>query len=478
MSKTQILSAFIAAITLFSQVPLVIAQEGSEAPPRPVAQPFATDIVGLCSEYFQSSLVTISREGEALTINQGETLTFEVVIENKNTLAIAGATLVAKVFKLGGSNADASVDVSIDQFVVRENLGLGANSKMPTTVTWQVPTTVEQGTYYVSYSLHAQNGQPLAGEFTADSTSLGTTEFTVGGADVNSLVTFEKSRTTIAGQTYDVTTLPVAPRNDAIAVTTVVSNPSTIDKTVTVQWLQYANHALTEANLRYTQTESLTIPAGESVEVSYDVIGQLESKIHLVAQLQDGDSKRMLNIPIVRAEGYEVRSTVAGLTAFPLRAGQSVSMVVCLEAPYTTPIPDTTIELTLLDASGAELSKYTQTSILLEDTYAFIQAFTPETDLQAVTLQVKLLLGGGEVESYTIPFLCEQFADSVCGLEQTEQEDVAIDGTSFLKLNMPILLFGVVLVTFFIFAWIWTHRKPRNSAIPRNTRSEDMPHYK
>ena len=431
---------------------LVLAQTETELTQvEPV--PFAPEVASLCTAYFDPSSIILTGTGETGVATPGTQLILTGEIENKNPVAIADASLIAKIYRqVDPDQKDSSRDIMIDQVEGIATLGLAPNAKRSFSYSWPVPITIEQGTYYVEHSLYVAGRQLIAGDATRDGVSIGDLAFTAGGADAGSFVTFSKSSTQVNGQVLPDVEAVVVERNADVTVTTELVNASAIEKTVTLQWLQYAAHNLDEKNLRYTKTEVVTIPAGERKDVTYLLVGQLESKVHVVAQVQDGDSKRLLNIPIVRSGGFEIETTFAGLSNFPIKNGDALKLVACVQSPYVDMTPDTRIEMTLRDSTGTVLTQYDQTSILLEEQYAFVHEYTGATELKTGTLEIKLLLGGGVVEEYALAFDCTQFADEVCGLNAATEEAVTEQTKATWLIPVVFTVGGLFLLALLLFA--------------------------
>jgi hypothetical protein len=470
--------ACIVSVAALAPVSFTLAQEPlqntavGEPSQETTPMPFASEVAGLCGQYFEPTSLVVSTDETSEPATLGAIYNLAGVIENNNPVAVVGATLYAKIFKQEGD----SQDVVVDQLLVGDNLSFAANSKNPFTFTWSVPTTIEQGTYYIEYSLYGQNQKALAGDISTDGVTIGTSTFVAGGADAGAIASFSKVNTVINGRSFDFSDTPIVGRNDEVTISTTIENQSATEKTVTLQWLQYADHSMQESNLRYTATEQVIIPAGEARDVTYTLVGQLESKVHLVAQLIDGDSRRILNLPIVRGEGFEVETTFAGVSAFPAVANQPLSLIVCLRTPYADMTPNARVELTLRDQSGTVLSEYEQTSILVsEEIPGFVTEFIPASNLENFSLQVKLLLGDGVIEDYTLTYDCDSFAPEVCG----RVTEVAADSTpSTTSLPWTYIVVGVAAVLLSILALLPIIRRKKEAPPAPKEEPLDVPHYK
>ena len=459
------LLTFVVALVLLLGAQPVFAQEGIVTETETEDQPIRTVITTggqnndsplQCFDSYKFNSVVIDIETPVFETSAGAKMTFSGTAENQNSYPLTDVTLVAKVFKTNETWVqNGHGNQVVDQFVIDENVSMGAEEIKNLTFEWEVPTYAESGEYFVTvYVLNADFA--MTGLLFSDDVYANTSYFSVAEND-NVVVYLDKNNTSINGEAYRFVDFP--PRINATSSQTLVStqlvNPTDEEMVVPLQWQQYSFDASKEENLRNTKTELVRLGAGESKEVAYTVKEDRASVVYVTATTEDRGVKNILNIRFVQEGKTLVRFSHLGLSTFPVESNSEVTMTACAHSTGET-VDGTTITLTLTDdRTGVEAFRYTYNGQIDSSVGGYGEKFTSDSVMDKVTLTATLEREGVVVESTKVVYDC---AD-IPGLTCTQPESTS--GTLFEKLiNNPVVFYsGIIVLLGLLYLVFSVHRR-------------------
>jgi hypothetical protein len=442
------ISALFALILVISSSSAVFAQEA------PVAEPEAVvgDTPLTCSDWYTFGSVRADIKASKAEALPGETLTFEGTVANANTYPFVDGTLYVKIFS---RNDDAFLagfgNNVVDQFVVEDDIRLAAQGSHQTSFTWKVPNNAVGGEYYVAYFFSTADRYHLMGLPYSDEVIGNRTEFAVTQNN-NETVTFAKEQTVINGESYSFAgDAPEIDITEPTVITTAITNPTDVPKTLPLQWTQYAWDASSKDNLRNTKTEVITLAPNETKTFAYTVMTQRESAVYVSATTQDGESKSILNVYYTQAGTQDARITMPGVSAFPLKAGEASTLFACARAANGVTIEGATLTLTLKDSAGNGIHTYTYQGNIEDTEGAYGEAFTPAQTYNFAVLTATIEKDGAVLETMSTTYDCNRIDPSSC-------QSNAVGATWFDALSkhlttLLLVIGGLILVLIAVVMW-------------------------
>lgn len=410
-------SMFVASLLLV-QVPLVSAQETPPegAPPVPMIPNAATTGSLNCFDYYSFGSVSADLQPTVGQSIPGATLTFKGEVVSKNPYPLLNGTLYVKIFKRNEATfKEGDGNSVVDQFVVKDNIMLPANGTLPLSYEWKIPANAEGGDYYAAYFFTTSNRYNLMGLSFTDDVVGNQAPFKIQNEVDPQVATLSKISTTLNGQDHHFAAFPLHfAAGDTVKVETTIVNNSDQSKTLPLQFNQYAWDAMNKDNLRHTKTELVTLAAGETKTVSYDVRPQRESVVYIIAVTQDLEVKSILNIRYVRDGIEETRINFPGVSAFPLSKDSEATLFACAHSTNMPIVPGNTLTLTLTDRDGKVIHEYRYEGDISGAMSGFGEKFTPASNINYTLLTATLERNGVIVEQVKTEYDCKLIDPNSC----------------------------------------------------------------
>ena len=410
-------SMFVASFIMV-QVPLVSAQEARPegAPPFPTIPEAVTTGPLNCFDYYSFGSVSADLQPTVGESVPGATMTFAGEVISKNPYPLLNGTLYVKIFKRNETTfAEGDGNPVVDQFVIKDSIMLAANGKLPVSYEWKIPANAEGGDYYAAYFFTTSNRYNLMGLSFTDDVVGNQAPFKIKNELDTNVAKLSKIATTLNGQDHHFAAFPLHfAAGDTIKVETTIVNSSDQSKTLPLQFNQYAWDAMNKDNLRHTKTELVTIAAGETKTVSYEVQPQRESVVYVVAVTQDLEVKSILNIRYVRDGIEETRINFPGVSAFPLGKDTEATLFACAHSTNLPVVPGNTLTLTLTDRDGKVIHEYRYEGDISGAMSGFGEKFTPASNINYALLTATLERNGVIVEQVKTEFDCQVIDPNSC----------------------------------------------------------------
>ncbi len=381
--------------------------------------------------------VVVGIKNEIKSTVPGVPMTFVAMIKNMTPQTFGDTTLVARVYKQSEDDALADGHILLDQFVVEKGISLEANGTKEVIFEWAVPNLATEGEYFVTYVLTTEEGYSISsGEETGGKGLF----FVEADTNQTSGVAFNHGATTINDEDVNLGSRETVISADSVQIKTTLTNPSNSEKTVPVQWNQYAVDYASEKNKRFTKTEVVTLAPNETKELVYDVQPQPEAAVVVTAFTEDGESTSMLAVPYIKVGGHSAYLHLPELSGFPLAAGSEYAVSACVKIIQEIE-SQTSITFTLTDSAGEIIHQVTQAVASEVGVTGYGESFTPSQNYENATLTVTLTQNGVVTETYTKTYSCTENCFEG-------------GGTSFffdfVKQNFITLLLGFVVIVLFV----------------------------
>ena len=443
-------------IALILQPLIVLAQD---VPPPAFGQPTAAAPANTvnCFDYYHFGSVQVDVTPSVASAVSGVPITLTGKIKNANPYPIVDGSVYVKIFKQrGNGEKDANGPDVVDQFYALENISIPANSELPVSINWQIPSYAVSGEYKIATFFTVSRKFNLLGLPFTDDVVGNTASFKVDG-ELKNGVSFKKDAVTVAGEKYYFAAFP--PRtsaSDPVTVEATLTNSTGESVTVPVTWSLYHWSQNDQANFITTKTEQVTVAAGKSAKVSFVV----EDTNHPVYLLQGvakwHDSSSIINVRFVREGKDHLRINYPSLMSYPLIEGQEATLFSCLHnAGASDSVPGGRLELSLLDHKGEVIHSYTYTGDVTGAMMGVAEKFTPKKTYATFTLDAKLYQGEELVDQSSVTYDCEKLDPTACSTESAGLTTSTTSTTTTIigGIAMLIALVGLVYVAKRIHLW-------------------------
>lgn len=369
-----------------------------------------------CFDYYTFGSVTADLQPMVAQSVPGATLSFAGEVVNANAYPLLNGTLYVRIFHKDDTvYAEGDGHPVVDQFVIKDGLTLRPNGSLPISYNWKVPLNAEGGEYYAAYFFVTEKRYNLLGLSFTDDVVGNQAPFTIVTDDETSVAKLSKITTTLNGLDHHFAAYPIHfSSTDTVKVETTITNPSNTEKSLPLQWDQYAWDGLRPENHRFSKTDIVTLAPGETKTVSYEVQPQRESLVFVTAITQDIEAKSILNIRYARDGIEETRINFPAVTSFPLPKEQAATLFACAHSTNQPVVPGNILTLTLKDRNGSVIHEYRYEGDIYGDMGGYGQEFTPASDVNYALLTAKLERYGVIVEEVTTVYDCTVIDPASC----------------------------------------------------------------
>ncbi|HWO07130.1 MAG TPA: hypothetical protein VNM40_00945 [Candidatus Paceibacterota bacterium] len=410
-----------------------------------------------CFDYYSFGSVQAKLTSSVASTVSGATMTFSGTLENANPYPIVDGALYVKVFKSRGAVNDGNGPDVVDQFFVQEGIAIPANTSVPVTFTWKVPSYAQSGDYRLATFFTTSHKFNLLGLSFTDDVVGNTVLFSVVGEQTERVL-IDKASVRVNDDGYRFATFPPRVGTDPVTVRATVRNTADTPQTATISWNIYQWDAQQREHMVQNEHTTVSVPARGSVPISILVRDATYPVYYAVGTLTWKDTKSIIGVRFVRDGVDRLRINFPGVMSFPLRAGQANTLFSCLHNTSDTPIlPGGRLELSLTDRNGALIAEHIYDGDVTSDMMGVASAFTPERDYDYVTLNASLYQNSSLVDSAHITYDCQAIDPTICGPK---------GGNYSLWIVVAFIL--ILLLLFFVL-WRFIRRAPQDAQTTMNT---------
>jgi hypothetical protein len=405
------ITCVLAFLALLS-APLARAQDGAD-------NALATEPAGTvsCFDYYKFGSVQAKLTAPVAGTVSGANITFSGTLENANPYPVVDGALYVKVFKSRGDANDGNGPDVVDQFFVRDNIAIPANSSVPVSFQWRVPSYAQSGDYRLATFFTTAHKFNLLGlSFTDDVVGNAVPFKVLGEQEVG--VAFDKPSVTVNDETYYFAAFP--PRFDAaepVVLTANVENTGIASERATISWKMYQWDAQQDGNLVQQSSSGVTVPAGGSAPVSITITDAKYPVYLVVGELLWRDTKSIIGVRFVREGVDRTRINFPSIISFPLKAGEENTLFSCLHNAAETDAPDGRLELTLYDRNGRTITEYVYDGTVTSAMMGVASMFTPRRGYDYAVLDARLYAGDTLVDEAHVVYDCAQIDPAQCAPE-------------------------------------------------------------
>ena len=405
-----------------------------------------------CFNYYRFGSVQVDLSpslGEAMP---GTPLTFFGTIVNENPYPLVDGSVYVKIFKVGEEDFTQENGYPLVAFFkAKDGMQLKANGQEEVSFDWKVPEGLSGGEYEAAFFFVTSNRFNLLGLSFTDDVTGNKSSFKVV-ADDDRQVVFDKNSVILNDEPYRFAAFPPHLTIDEPAVFMAkVTNPSPVEKTISLTWNLYNWDGLREDQLLDSRAETVMFGPGETKTVTYTATRQAGSVSYIVATLKDGEATSIIDPRFVRDNIEEVRLNFPSLYTFPLVAGEENKVFSCLHATNVPLVEDNILTVTLTDEkTGEVIHTYQYEGAVTGDMVGVVDTFVPERSYGKVRLTTVLKKSGELVDTVSQVYDCAKLSPESC---VTEDAPHATTNENFFRSPTFVFILFVILIGFVGFLW-------------------------
>ena len=406
-------------------------------------EPVTGNNVVNCFDYYHFGSVQVNMEGNVAHAVSGTPLLFSGKIINQNSYPIVDGAVYAKVFKRQSEESSTRQNGNnlVDQFFVKENISLSANSEIPLRFEWNIPSYAVSGDYQIAFFFTSAHKFNLLGLSFTDDVVGNIFNFSING-EQKAIPFFNKNTIKINNSLYRFAAFPPhrGTYENAVIDAELV-NPTDKIQVAQITWKLYSWDAQSESNLLDTKKEDVSLSPGETRTLTYTDNRTIGVVHLLVVEAKYKDTKSLLNIRYVRDGAEAIRLNFPSITSYPLEKNKETTLFSCVHNAGVNTVPDGKLTLTIKDHNGKPLHTYTYTGAISSAMMAVKDGFTPSETLKTFSLEAKLFQKGKQIDEATMVYDCEKLGGKDC-----PKKNISLMGIDANTLKIDIALFILLLI--------------------------------
>ena len=341
-----------------------------------------------CFDYykFQSVQVNVGPNKSAFTA--GEDVDFSGKIENENRYPVFNGYLYVRIAEKNPAYIHEGHNI-VDEFIALGPISVDASSSAPVSFSWKIPENLKSGEYTANYFFSVNKKMNLGGLPFTNEIIVGFADFSIASTKTGN-VSFVKSSTKVNEAKYNhIGNWPLISPDGKAVVSQVIQNTLKQDINTEISYNLYYWDSLDPKDLISTKKESLTLKAGESKTLTYE-ISKVELSayyLQIVAKNENG-TKSIVNMRIT-SDIAKPRINYFGLDNFPIQKGATTTLYSCFHNTSNISASGTTV-LIAKDKVGREISRVEYSGVIPSAISAQKTEFIANSKLDYIKLEQKI----------------------------------------------------------------------------------------
>ena len=281
-------------------------------------------------------------------------------------------------------------------------------------------------------------------------------------SDQTGTVAFDRNRTFLnERQYYFAAFAPELEQTEPVHLTSFLTNTTNEPAQVELTWQLYRWDQQRAEHLLSTETQTVSVDAGDTIPVRYIVTDTNYPVYLLSGTAKVGDMTSRINVRFVREGLTKTRLNFPGVTSYPLTPEQAVTLFACAHnTSNVNEVPGGRIELELRDHNNRLIHSHTYEGVITGAMMGTADTFVPNRTYDTFTLTARLFQDNREVESVTLQYDCVALGGGC--LEQ------ATDFIGTLEQYRMTLMYGVAALTVLILLGYLGYLYRRRSLLTKN----------
>jgi ABC-type sugar transport system permease subunit len=351
--------------------------------------------------------------GPELTENKaGTDILFRGEIKNSNNYPVVDGNLFVRLSRDNANYRTEGQNI-LDEFVAVSDVVIDASSTVPFQFVWKAPVGLPEGSYRVDYFFSVGKKFNLGGLPFTNEIIAGASSFVIKSS-ASLVFALDKSGTKINDTKY----LHVGNWSSFAAGTKIVfsqpvKNYSDKDIKVDVDYSLYFWDSLNEKDLLNTKLETVTVPAGSTVNLSYTVDSARESDYYLKIKATSAGVSSIVNIRAI-TDIVDSRLNYPAITKFPVTKGQDFRVFSCYHNTNGV-TPEANVTLKLLDENNNLVYSGVHKEDISTSMRAVASSVVAEKNYTYLKLQAEIVdKNGKNIDSYEAVYDCSVLKSAAC----------------------------------------------------------------
>lgn len=345
-----------------------------------------------CFDYYTFGSVDLNFTQDKSTYDLLFPMIINGRITNNNRFPITNLTVRARLVR-DTPNPEylRSEIITVDDFIVAENITLDKNKSFDVLHTYSLPLNTPKGDYQIYFYAYNNDRFNQSGlSFTND----------IVGSKISFKVSqnnpqhvyLDQTRISLNGKSHNVMAFMTQHDKDtSVEVSIPLVNPSQKTEDMTVEYVLYKWDSLRKENIVDTRTETVSVPANGEIFLKYNTSRDKISVYFLNIKANNTKQKKDIsvynvetqsNIRFVINSNDFPRINAFGVDNYPIKANQETTLFTCYhngsDQETLNPI---SIVTTLYDEKGKVISSTEYDGKLVPDISAIVKKFIPKKDI-------------------------------------------------------------------------------------------------
>lgn len=358
---------------------------------------------------FQSVQVSVGPEKQSYAA--GDAITFTGDIVNQNSYPVVDGNVFVRISKVN-PNYMSDGHNTVAELTALSSVAVDADTSLPVKFTWAAPKDLGAGDYRADYFFSVGNKFNLGGLPFTNEIIVGFANFKITNT-VNTQFVLDRMNTKVNGEKYNhIGNWPIINKGEKIEITQPVKNLTNKEIKVDVTYNLYFWDSLNAADKLDTKTETVTVPANSSKDLTYIIPKSEQSVYYLNIKATTGDASSIVNIRTT-SDIVKARINFPAITSFPLIKGDSANLFSCFHTIYGA--TNGKLALTLTDSSGNNVARGEYSGAIGSQMSAASMNFTADKDYTLLNLKAELFDDQGKVvDSYQTKYDCSILGSEKC----------------------------------------------------------------
>lgn len=340
-----------------------------------------------CFEYYRFGSIEIELQPQKLNFKAGEAIRIQGIVENTNNYPIVQGNLLFQILRETPYSLEYGHDL-IDEFFFPEEISLPPNSQKEITLEWKIPEGLSEGRYVLASHFIVAKKMNVSGLSFVENLYGGVTYFNVEANGKGSQVLFQKNTVLINGNPYYFRGFfPQFSKGEEIKIDFSLNNFSDILQEVQLSKKLFRWDNLLEEQKLEEKQETFKIAPKQTKKLRAS-FSSLNPGVYLFEAIaKTPQSQSILKVRFsIRGENPPGRINFTALNNFPLKNGEPTFFFTCFHSTADLESFEGRVVTELRDHTGQILQSKEYKGVITPQMMAFKQEFTPQVDLDKVTL--------------------------------------------------------------------------------------------
>ncbi|HRY82598.1 MAG TPA: hypothetical protein P5232_02775 [Candidatus Moranbacteria bacterium] len=404
-----------------------------------------------CFDYYKFQSVQVSLGTEKGEYNSGETVTFKGEITNKNDYPVVDGNVFVRISEKNPNYAKEG-QFNIDELIAVKDISLDAKETKAVEFNWTAPENVKAGEYRADFFFSVGKKFNLGGLPFTNEIVAGLANFKIN-SDNNSSIFFDRSKTQVNGEKYrHIGNWPEIKAGQKAEIIQPINNTYEKDKEAVVIYDLYFWDSLDEKDKITSKTEEITIPAGESKNLSYAIDEMNDSVYFLKITAISENEKSIVNIRLSSKQIHS-RLNYPAITKFPVKENDEFTLFSCFHNTADVVSPSNKITLSLYDKNDNLIDKLEYQGNITSAMMAGKKDITAKKNYDYIKLRAAMNNDKNEmVDEYETVYDCNKINKDKCfvsTISKMMEDQKTAKRVKIMLVTILLIIISVILIIFF-----------------------------